>query len=60
MFFPCDCVELVLIGTAGARQNQGAGQSDCKQGLHKPVLTYFVKRSKCKLTENVLANITCV
>lgn len=36
-----------------------AGKSDCKQVLHKPDLTYFVERFKCKLTGNVLAGITC-
>lgn len=29
----------------------GVGKSARKQGLHKPDLTYFVKRLKCKLTE---------
>ena len=43
-----------------AWNNQGVGKSVCKQGLHKPDLTYFVKRLKCELTANVLANITCL
>lgn len=50
-----DRVGPFLIGIAGARQNQGAGKSDSKQGLHKPDLTYFVKRLKCILTENVFS-----
>lgn len=34
----------------------GGGRSQtAKQGLHKPDLTYFVKRLKCKLTENVFS-----
>lgn len=54
-FVSSHCVGPFLIGIAGARQNQGVGKSDSKQGLHKPDLTYFVKRLKCKLTENVFS-----
>lgn len=36
--------------------NPGGGRRQtAKQGLHKPDLTYFVKRLKCKLTENVFS-----
>lgn len=33
----------------------GGRRQTAKQGLHKPDLTYFVKRLKCKLTENVFS-----
>lgn len=52
------CLNVFLIGTAWLGKTR-VGKSARKQGLNKPDLTYFVKRLKCKLTENILTRITC-
>ncbi|TNN88384.1 hypothetical protein EYF80_001166 [Liparis tanakae] len=50
-----------IAGIIFCKWNSRAWQSASakKTKLHKPDLTYLVKRLKCKLTGNVFASITC-